>query len=102
MTEETKQMKNTLCQVAISAFAVLITGTAMAQSAGTAGTGQSSPIVVTSPPSVDNGVANGVVKSAGSPSVNNGVSNGVVKRSGSPSVGDGIGNGVVKSSTIQQ
>lgn len=84
--------------VAISAFAVLVAGAAVAQTAG----GKSSPIVVNAPPSVANGVANGVVKSAGSPSVNNGVSNGIVKRSGAPSVGDGIANGVVKSSTIQQ
>jgi hypothetical protein len=62
--------------------------------------GQSSG--VSAPPSVGNGLANGVVKPAGAPSVGDGRANGVVKRSGSPSVGDGVANGVVKSTTVNQ
>lgn len=57
---------------------------------------------VSAPPSVGNGIANGVVKPAGAPSVGDGRANGVVKRSGAPSVGDGVANGVVKSTTVTQ
>lgn len=57
---------------------------------------------VSAPPSVGNGIANGVVKPAGAPSVGDGRANGVVKPSGAPSVGDGVANGVVKSTTVNQ
>ena len=57
---------------------------------------------VNAPPSVGNGIANGVVKPAGAPSVGDGRANGVVKQSGAPSVGDGMANGVVKSTTVNQ
>lgn len=64
------------------------------------GNGQQPEII--SPPSVDNGIADGIAKTAGSPSVGDGRANGVVKQPGSPSVGNGIANGVVKSTTINQ
>ena len=57
---------------------------------------------ITTPPSVDSGLANGVVKPAGAPSVGDGRANGAVKQSGAPSVGNGIANGVVKSTTVNQ
>jgi hypothetical protein len=75
---------------------------AMALCALFAGQASAQTVVTSTPPSVDNGVANGIVKHAGAPSVDNGVANGVVKQPGSPSVGDGIANGVVKSSTVNQ
>jgi hypothetical protein len=57
---------------------------------------------VTTPPSVDSGVANGVVKPGGAPSVSNGTSNGIVKRPGSPSVDNGVANGSAKSLSVEQ
>ena len=57
---------------------------------------------VTAPPSVGNGIANGVAKPAGAPSVGDGRANGVVKQGGAPSVGAGVANGVVKSTTVNQ
>jgi hypothetical protein len=64
------------------------------------GTGH--PLEGTSSPSVDNGVANGIVKAPGAPSVDAGRANGIVKAPGAPSVGDGVANGVVKSTTVNQ
>lgn len=66
------------------------------------GTVRKNTATVTTPPSVDNGLANGDVKHAGAPSVGNGIANGVVKAPGSPSVDNGVANGSSKSSTIQQ
>lgn len=82
--------------------ACLATGSLQAQTVVT-GTGgpQESAATITTPPSVNNGVSNGVVKPAGSPSVSNGVSNGIVKPLGAPSVSNGVANGVAKSPTVQ-
>ena len=93
------QMHRPSSFLAIFTFGALVSTAASAQTTGSTSHG---PIIVNTPPSVGNGVANGVVKSSGSPSVSNGVANGVVKPAGSPAVGNGIGNGVVKSSTVQQ
>ena len=75
--------------------ALLLVGISAAPAADTQTT-------VTTPPSVDNGVGNGVVKPAGSPSVGNGVGNGVVKAPGAPAVSDGVANGVAKSPMVEQ
>lgn len=80
----------------LAAAFLLLAGAARAQ---TSGQGTTEP---TTPPSVDAGVANGIVKQSGSPSVANGVANGVVKMPGAPSVGNGVGNGAVQSSEVQQ
>ena len=82
---------------------MLLAGAALAQTV-TNGmpAGAQGRSLVTTPPSVDNGVANGVVKPSGAPSVSNGVANGIVKQPGAPSVGDGVANGTLKSTTTQQ
>ena len=89
--------------LAVAAAGMVLAGAALGQTvtSGVPAGSQARPLVV-APPSVGDGVANGVVKPSGAPSVSNGVANGVVKQSGAPSVGDGVANGVVKSTTMQQ
>lgn len=90
-------------QLLVASIALIGTAPAMAQTV-TSGIAPGSGTIpsVQTPPSVDNGVANGVVKHAGAPSVGNGVANGVVKPAGAPSVGNGVANGVMKSTTVNQ
>ncbi len=88
----------------------VLAGSALAQSEGgpaiiygEPGVSGGEPIPsITTPPSVDNGMANGIVKHAGSPSVGNGLANGVVKWPGSPSVGDGLADGVAITPAFEQ
>lgn len=87
-----------------SASALLVLGqTALAQVTIVNGLDGSQRTVGTGvPPSVDNGLANGVVKPSGSPSVSNGISNGIVKQPGAPSVGNGVSTGAAESPSLEQ
>ncbi len=97
-------IKSVLLAASLAASALVAVPPARAQVVIESGTPTSTSRsgTVTTPPSVDNGVANGVVKPSGSPSVGNGVANGVVKPAGSPSVDNGVANGSAKSSTVNQ